>query len=127
MRSRWGLEGLQRGLLAGLPSPHSAGTRSCSKSDAFPNSAFLFNQFRKKLTALEAFHIIRNMHSGKGDGGILGTTPAKRPIYQPRGQTEARVFGQERKLSACMRACGQVAGRSATGPAPDGQAEERAL
>lgn len=118
MRSRWGLEELQRGLLAGLSSLHSAGTRSCSKSGAFPNTAFLFNQFRKRLTALEAFHIIRNMHSGKGDGGILGTTPAKRPIYQPRGQTEARVFGQEMKLSACMRACRQVAGRSATGLRP---------
>lgn len=67
------------------------------------------------------------MHSGKGDGGILGTTPAKRPIYQLRGQTEARVFGQEMELSACMRARRQVAGCSATDPDPDVQAEERAL
>lgn len=127
MRSRWGLEGLQCGLLAGLPSLHSAGTRSCSRSDAFPNTAFLFNQFRKKLTALKAFRIIRNMHSGKGDGRILGTTPAKRPIYQLRGQTEARVFGQEMELSACMRACRQVAGCSATDPDPDVQAEESSV
>lgn len=120
MQSHWGLEGLQCGLLAGLPSLHSAGTRSCSKSGAFPNTTFLFNQFRKKLTALEAFCIIGNMHSGKEGWRNSWYNSSKKANLSTEGPDRgwpAAAWCVRTGEEAQRRPCGQVAGERCRRPA----------